>query len=274
MKLMLSRRILFVVGILALVLSAPIGASAQGDLLPPAIIQFTVDLPTVALPDIEAGTAVAALTWQTSGVTSNHRLLLYYFRIANWELVTPDSLPGAGVARVLVQQTLDFSPPMFRLAIVDRANQVISQQIVVIPYDPDRDAVPAVIETFAPDSQSVNYNLLALNQARINVTWRIANRSPLSNLVFEQILPDGSTRSVELPRLSRWIGSSGQGLIAPVLPSQDATALRIRLRVVDFRSGDTVAERELLIPIVRGGQTGGATTPPIEFQTPTPTPNP
>ncbi|HRE48523.1 MAG TPA: hypothetical protein PLD47_12430 [Aggregatilineales bacterium] len=237
----------------------------SGNSLPPAIVYFTADLPLVKLTDIEAGTASAALSWQTVGITSSYRVQLYFFRISGWELLTPDALPGAGVAKVVVPATLDFAPPAFRLTIENQARVVVSQQIVVIPYDPSQESLGTVIEEFRTERDTVNYNLLSLGQERVVVTWRVANRSPLSNLIFEQVLPDGSTRSIELPRLSRWISSSGQGLVAPALPSAESAAITIRLRVVDYRTGDTRTQQDVILPVIRGGA-AQPTVPAVQLQ--------
>ncbi len=48
-------------------------------------------------------------------------------------------------------------------------------------------------------------NALAQGVAQVQVTWTIINRTPSSNLVFEQIFSDGSAVSVELPRDNLWI---------------------------------------------------------------------
>jgi len=81
----------------------------------------------------------------------------------------------------------------------------------------------------------------------------VRGRVPTSNLIFEQLLPDGRAISVELPRLSRWIASSGEGVVAPILPDNDAQEIRLRLRVVDLANDTVYAEQVINLPIIRGG---------------------
>ena len=66
------------------------------------------------------------------------------------------------------------------------------------------------------------------------MSWDTTNRPFIANLVFDQVLPDGSALNVELPRLLPWVASTGQGMAAPIFPSEDATEIVLRLRMVNM----------------------------------------
>ncbi len=233
-----------------------------GDKLPPSIIRFTIDLASVKLSDLEAGGLRAGITWQTVGMSDTYRLLLYYVSINDWSLVTPDSLPPNGAAQVNVMPSLDFSPPMFRLVIVNKQSQVISQQYVTVPYAPPQPGVTPLIDSFTSDSTTVNATALSQNQAHVVVSWRIKDRAPTSNLVFEQVLADGKAVSVELPRLSRWVASTGQGMVMPVAVGSDSI-VRLRLRLVDMVDGRVYSEKEITLLIIGGSQPVATATPAV-----------
>ena len=138
-----------------------------------------------------------------------------------------------------------------------------------------RAEAPAPIHTagFGDSRTSLNPTSLGLGLATVNVEWQIENRLSISNLIFEQVLPDGTTRSVELPRLNRWVGSSGQGLVAPILPSPEAQNVVIRLRVIDMRDGEVFQEAEISVPIAAEAspaETEPITNPPLPTEEPTP----
>jgi hypothetical protein len=68
-------------------------------------------------------------------------------------------------------------------------------------------------------------------------------------VVFEQILADGSAVNIELPRENPWVNSVGDGVAAPVAPGGDATNIRLRVRLFDLLNGRVYDQRELTIPI-------------------------
>lgn len=45
----------------------------------------------------------------------------------------------------------------------------------------------------------------------INVSWTVQNRPDNSNLVFEQVLANGTVRNAELPREIAYVPSNGNG---------------------------------------------------------------
>lgn len=229
-------------------------ANAQGNNnLPPAIISFASDLKSVTLDALESGAAQTALSWQTVGLTDVYLLQLHQLIISDWaQLAANQELPPSGAATAPVQPSRDFAPPTYRLSIIDRQGRMVSQSIVTIPFDMSQSATPSIV-SFNSGSPNVDFVDLAAGQALLDVSWRVQNRVPTSNLVFEQVLPNGDAVSVELPRMTRWISSNGQGVVAPRLPDNDATSVQIRMRVVDLRDGQVYGEAVLNIGVLRAG---------------------
>src|SRR5690606_22862101 len=58
---------------------------------------------------------------------------------------------------------------------------------------------PAIL-SFSTPLTDVNRNALIQRTARVPVSWDTTNRPFIANLVFDQVLPDGSALNVELPR--------------------------------------------------------------------------
>ncbi len=246
------------------VLAGPLGQVAD---VPPTIITFAVDMPSIPVADAEAGQRAAVLSWHVVGLTDAHHLEVHAYRITNWEPLLDsavDSPEPSGVLPIIVRHPLNFGPPTYRLTIVDAAGRVVDQRVVMIPYEVPEDS-PAILD-FATDAISVGAAALAEGTARVMVRWAVANRWPTTNLVFEQVLEDGGAVSVELPRPNLWVPSHGEGPLAPLLPGS-ADTLDLRLRVVDMVDGSVLDERALAIPI-----TGGTPTPappPTPAATPT-----
>jgi hypothetical protein len=174
---------------------------------------------------------------------------------------------------------------------VDEFDQSVSEKIVSIPYtgeiveaavlptslpDATTTATPSVIQTAAPEllvftavETTIAANDLVYSDPRINVSWEIANRTPTSNLVFEQVLPDGSSVNIELPRSNLWVSSTGSGSVRPVYPDGDDSVV-LRLRLVDLATGETLSEAATVVTV-----SGAVSTPTARpTQAPQPTQNP
>lgn len=127
---------------------------------------------------------------------------------------------------------------------------------------PSAQGGPAVITSFTTSAASVTRGALANRTARVPVTWETENRPITANLVFEQIMPDGSAVNVELPRPIPYVASSGTGVAAPILPAQNAAQITLRVRLVSLINGEVLSERQLTLPIVEGDGTGNNTNRP------------
>lgn len=111
------------------------------------------------------------------------------------------------------------------------------------------------ITLFETDASQVNREMLTARTARVPVRWSVINRPPTANLVFEQIMADGSVVNVELPRANPYVSSEGTGVVAPV-PVDGSDAVTIRLRLINFINNEVLDERALNIAITTGGETG------------------
>jgi hypothetical protein len=94
-------------------------------------------------------------------------------------------------------------------------------------------ATNPTITSFTSSVSTVDRNALANRTARIPVSWTTANRPDSANLVFDQILPDGRVMNVELPRDNPWVPSSGNGVVAPFPPGENATSIKLRVSLID-----------------------------------------
>lgn len=112
----------------------------------------------------------------------------------------------------------------------------------------------ASITSFTSSVTTIDANALAGRNVRVPVTWASVNRPDTTNLVFEQVLPDGRVMNVELPRDNSFVPSSGVGVVVPFPPGEGITEVRLRVTLADFVQGTVFDQRELVIPI------GGSTT--------------
>ncbi len=143
---------------------------------------------------------------------------------------------------------------------------MVDQRIVSIPYDLATASAGPVIDVFQADSASVGAEQLL-------VMWSVSNRVPTSNLVFEQVLADGSAVSVELPRQNLWVPSTAQGPIAPIYEA-GASAITLRLRVVDVVTESVLAEQTIEVAAAGVPTSGPITTDSNTALVPTATPLP
>lgn len=118
---------------------------------------------------------------------------------------------------------------------------------------------PEILEFTTPLS-NVNRNALIQRTARVPVAWDTTNRPFIANLVFDQVLPDGSALNVELPRPLPWVASTGQGMAAPIMPEGDATEIVLRMRMVNMLTREVYDEATITLPI---DASGAGTAPDI-----------
>ncbi len=237
----------------------------------PTIVAFESSLKMITLPDAEAGKTTTTLTWHTADMTDEYRLTLHAYVLDKWELVFPqESVPleANGARVVTIFQPLNFGPPTYLLSIISKgSNAIIDQRILTIPYDTGSVTEPPAIAEFTTDTTEIDAAALQAGTVRVMVKWSVSDRAPASNLVFEQVLADGSAASVELPRLNLYVPSDGEGPVAPSYREGDEEVI-LRVRVIDVISGTVYAEDELTLPVV------GEAAPEPEPEAPTPTPVP
>jgi hypothetical protein len=248
----------------ALLVSIP-GVNAQED-RPPTIFRFESDLTSVTVAQLEAGDQRVTLTWHVAHITDEHRLSLHVYQGYEWVLINT-LLPPVGGQQIKLEHSRNFTPPTFRLSIVDRAENILDERALVIPYDQAALAGKTpIIESFTTTTPSIDAATVAAGNIRVPVTWQVLDRLPLTNLVFEQVLGENQARNAELPREILWVPSSGTGVVAAV-PPPNSSQIALRLRVVDVITADVYAEALIMVPII------GTALPPDPGTSPTATPN-
>ncbi len=181
---------------------------------------------------------------------------------------TPISLAALRASPTATQTALPTAtpPPTITPTLPGAVPTVVDLGILATPIPsatytplPSNTPLPPVITRFATDTIGVDALDLALRRAEVSLTWRVENRAPGTNLVFEQIFPDGRTFNVERPRHFVEVPSEGSGSVIPLLPGGDATEIRLQLRVIAMSTGATLARAELRVPVNPLPQ-GGFTT--------------
>jgi hypothetical protein len=227
-----------------------VAAQDSDDNGPATIVNFSADVAFLPLEQVEEGSSSVTLAWNAVGLNDDERLVLHSYTVDGYVPLLDneeDPLPASGTREVSITSPATFSPPTYRLAILDFRNRVTDQRVVTIPYITPSGQTPEV-ELFAAAVSAVDADTLEGGNARINVTWVINDRPPTANPVFEQVMPDGSARLAELPRSVLWVPSSGSGVVAPVMPD-GAGEIVLRLRLVDLADGTVYSEKELALPI-------------------------
>lgn len=233
----------------------------------PTIFVFACDVPTVTLDALESGGLEATLSWHIAHVGAGMRVALHTYQGRAWLPVqTPEPLPPVGSLTVPLASPMNFGPPTFRLSVLDRGGATLDERTLVIPYDPDWLAAlqPAIV-SFSTPAQSLPAAVLASGQARVEVSWEVRDRPPLTALAFDQVFDGGQTQNVELPRAHLWVPSRGTGAVAPLLPPA-GNQVRIRLSLVHVISGEVLDWAEIALPVI------GTAMPPTPGPTPEPTP--
>lgn len=167
---------------------------------------------------------------------------------------TQTALPTATPPPTLAPTRRSIVPTVVDLGIVATA---IPSATYTPP--PSNTPVPPVITRFTTDAIGVDALDLALGREDVPLAWRVDNRAPGTNLVFEQVFPDGRTFNVERPRHFVEVPSEGSGSVIPILPGGDAAEIRLQLRVVAMSTGATLARAELRIPVNRLPDSGFTT---------------
>lgn len=235
---------------------------------PPTILYFASEANYVTVAQAEAGNVQTVLRWQVLGMRSGDYLTLSQYQGNAWvSMLNPFSTPleATGQFAVFIQHPLNFGPITYRLAVYDSSNAVQSEQFLLIPYSGYSNQPPG-IELFTARQNSIDANVLNYQGGTISLAWRVLNRPMGTNLVFEQVLENGSAVSVELPRTQLWVASTGEGVVAPRLPER-AKVFVLRIRLVNVSTGQTLDQREVSIQV-----TGILLRTPTAVVTPSVTP--
>lgn len=232
-------------------------ASAQNPYTPPTILQFSSDVPAIALADAEAGAITTTLAWRITNLRVEDRLVLQHLQADQWvDVVSPEMLIEQTSLETVIAHSLSFAPPSYRLLIADGQNQIVSQQYLTIPYTTIADDITPFIESIFSQTEAIDAE--QVGNTDVILTWSISNRLPDTNLLFEQVLADGSTQNIEKPRATLWIPSSGTGNVRPVAVSTRTVV--IRLSVIDIATETRYDTADIEIPI--GGEIASPTIDP------------
>ncbi|MDZ4766584.1 MAG: hypothetical protein SGI73_18765 [Chloroflexota bacterium] len=215
---------------------------------PPTIVAFTASTPSVSLPAVERGEATITVVWRIADFDDILRVGLDQLVGGDWAsiLVEGETLSGDGTREVIVAHPGDFAPPTYRLSVINSSGELITQVILVVPYETNADA-PS-IESFTTDTPALDTAALLQRNALAVVRWSVANRRPTTNIQFEQLLSDQDVIAVEPPRESLWLPSTGETNLAPDVPLTEAV-VRLRLSVIDLISGEVLDTAELTLPL-------------------------
>ncbi len=230
--------------------AVPLSAQAQAD-YDPTILLFTCDRTEVTLDELESGEGEATLAWHIAHVADGQRVALHTYQGRAWvPIETPQPLPPVGELTVPLAAPGNFGPLTFRVSVVDRADAILDERAVIIPFDGQwLDALEPAIESFTTPAQSLPAAVLASGGARVEVTWAVRDRHPLTAITFSQVFADGATQNIELPRAHLWIPSRGTGVVAPVIPPTGSEA-RLRLALVHVISGEVLDEALITLPVI------------------------
>ncbi|HLU11503.1 MAG TPA: hypothetical protein VK003_17645 [Oceanobacillus sp.] len=225
----------------------------------PMIRFYRVNAENVSSAELAAGTARITVSWEVANRPPNSNLffeqILSDGRVVNIELPRPDPIVNSSGDGLIapVAPGGDAQSIQLSLSLVGLDNfRLYDQEIVTLPIvtqTPTPTGEPFNL-TFSTTVSSVSRQELAMGTARIPVSWSVSPRPVDTNLYFEQVLPDGSTLNVELPRSNPIVNSSGNGVVAPILPSgQNVNQIVVRVRLASLSGPTTLAQRELIIPI-------------------------
>ncbi|HLA42755.1 MAG TPA: hypothetical protein VJZ27_04940 [Aggregatilineales bacterium] len=265
------KHISIIIALILLVSTGISGVLAQDDQNTPIIISFTSGLDKVTLAEAEAGSKTTTLSWKILNMSEAYSIMLYAYEIRTWVPLldeNADPLEAEDSLQVAVRHPLNFNPPTYLLRVINEAGSY-SDAIVSIPYDEAAVVIEPAIASFVVTQTDISADELAYGEPRVIVSWRVTDRTPTTNLAFEQVLPDGTINSVELPRLHLWVPSSGQGPIQPIYPP-DGNIVALRLKLTDLETGATLDEAGQVLNI-----TGTRSTPtPAPTNRPQPTAQP
>ncbi len=241
----------------------------------PKITSFTTSYTKVDRAGLANRTARVPVEWTTVNRPLTANLL--------FEQVLPDgssinvelpriipwvSSSGKGTAAPILPAP-DASSIVLRVRLVNLLTaQTLDEQRITLPIDnvngqPSDTGGRPTITRFVTSTVSVRPEWLKNRTARIGVSWIAVNRAVTSNLVFEQVMPDGSARNVELPRENPWVASSGDGVAAPFWPGDNVGQIALRVRLVDLLTGRVLDQRSLTVQV----DTSPAPAPKIRYFT-------
>ena len=254
-----QHRFSLIVLLLLVSLAFGIGATRAAD--SPRISSFATSLASVDRNALAARTARVPVSW----TTQNRPIFANLF----FEQVLPDGgvinveLPrlipwvnsnGDGMAAPILPAD-NATEITLRVRLVSLLNsQLLDEKILKLPVgnsggNSGQTGARPVITGFSACCATVNAAALNARSALVPVTWSATNRPVTANLIFEQVLADGTAVNVELPRQNPWVNSNGNGVTAPVPPGGDSKDVNLRLRLIDLLTGRVYDQRTIKLTV-------------------------
>jgi hypothetical protein len=214
----------------------------------PTIVAFAATLPSVSLSAIERGEAEVTLVWRIDDYDEILRVGLDQLARGQWQsvLAEEETLFGEGARTFAVAPSGDFAPPTYRLSVSSASGELLTQQIVVIPFQPE--TTTPTIELFETDTTGLDSAALLQRNAIASLRYVIEGRTPTSHLRFEQVLSEQDVIRVEVPRESLWLPSQGEVQVAPDVPLTEIV-VRLRATLYDIIDGEVFDTAELTLPL-------------------------
>ncbi len=250
--------------LIAIICLALVGVvSAQGGPYVPAIVDFVAVTNPITLADVEAGTADASLSWHIVNVTPGQRVTLDQLIGTGWVSLVPQGqqLEAVDTVDIVIENPLNFGSPTYRLSLLDSRGTALDQRYLVLPYAPD--ATAPTITDFSTTATSVALDALTDGDARVEVSWSVANRPPQSQIVFDQVVGADELVNIELARPSLYVPSEGLGAVAPRAPI-GGSEVTLRMAVLAVPSGDVLASQDIVLPVTGAGLPVPQQTPQIQ----------
>ncbi len=234
--------------LLFLAMNGRAGAQAIISARLPTIIALRADVSSVALDAVEAGSVSIMLMWRIEDFDDVLRIGLDQLIRAEWVSILEknETLSPIGTRATRAVHPGDFAPLTYRLTVSSSGGELLTQQIITIPYATE-DALP-VIEIFESDTAGLDTAALLQRSALATVRWSVRNRRPSSQIRFEQVLSEQDVILVELPRWDLRLPSAGEIQVAPDVPLTEEV-VRLRMSVFDLLTGEVYHQAELTLPL-------------------------
>lgn len=262
----MMKRLLFIVLWSLLTISITVGIThAQSQATKPRILSFTSNISAITPDEAESGNYPITLYWVTENVDANHRLDIQVWVLGEWHstLSENESLPATGSALHTAPHTLDFTPPVWRLVILENDTRIVDQRLLKLRYSQTLAGEPTIVRLEAPaqiPAIDLQYRFVYMP-----ISWEVINRPPNSNLRFTQLAENGSQwLPIELPRPFLWVRSSDEGIVLPYFVSN--RIVTIRLEVYDIKTNAVYTSQTITVQAV-----GALSIPPSPTPLPTET---
>lgn len=221
----------------------PLLIQAQGL---PVIDFFRVDNNVLDYDNVERGTESANFSWQASGLRSGDSMQMHAWVGGAWGLIGEGFEP-AKTDTLVIAHPLSYELPRYRLSVVDSAGQIVAENTLQLNY-----AAPAdlpIINYFLTRAYDVTPEVIQ-NEEGIAIHWNVLNRWHRSAIYFQQVFSDGTVIDIADNNVNEWRRATDEGFLYPEYPG-DGQDVVLRLHIVNIDTGETLAQRDTVLPIIR-----------------------